>query len=70
MLGLQELKAANERAAKKELADMRADTITYLRMVAEQQGNDGIRSLLVEAIPAWANGVAFVASAPAKGRAA
>ncbi len=54
LLGLDELQERNRRAAEKELADMRADTIQYLRMVAQHHGNDGIRSLLVEAIPAWA----------------
>lgn len=53
MMGLRELQETNRRAAEKELATMRADTIQYLQMVAQQHGDDGLRSLLVEALPAW-----------------
>ena len=54
LLGNGERAERNRLAAESELATMRVDAIQYLQMVAQQHGNDGIRSLLVEAIPAWA----------------
>ena len=56
MLGLQELRAANERAAERELAQLRADTVRGLRWVFSGEGESGVVRLLVEAgiVPASA----------------
>ncbi len=54
LLALGELQERNRLAAEKELAEDRADCIAYLQRVATVDGNDGLRALFVEAIPAWA----------------
>lgn len=53
MLGLCELQAVNERAAEKELEELRADTVRGLR----SEGWDGVDAILTEAF-GW-NGVSF-----------
>ncbi len=54
LLALGEMQERNRIAAEKELSEMRADCIEYLRRVASVDGNDGLRSLFMEAIPEWA----------------
>lgn len=51
MQGLAELRAANERAAERELAQLRSDTIRGLRYVYRQEGVDGVAVLMAEAVP-------------------
>lgn len=50
MQGLTQLQETNRRAAEKELAEMRADTIQYLRMAAKQ---GTLSALLAEALPLY-----------------
>ncbi len=54
LLALGEMQERNRIAAEKELAQDRADCIEYLQRLASVDGNDGLRSLFMEAIPEWA----------------
>lgn len=49
MDSLTELKAKNERAAARELAELRADTVKGLRFAFEREGITGVTALLIEA---------------------
>ena len=49
MQGLEELKAENERAEARELAELRADTVKGLRWAYETAGIKGVEALLSEA---------------------
>jgi hypothetical protein len=49
MQGLEEIKAENERAEARELAELRAATIYGLRWAYETVGIEGVETLLSEA---------------------
>jgi len=46
---VQALQARNDRAAERELADLRLDTVKGLRFTFGQEGESGIVRLLIEA---------------------
>ena len=59
MLGLQENIALQERAATRELLELRADTVRGLKFTFGQEGEHGIIRLLVEAGIAPASALAL-----------
>ena len=49
MEGLEQLKATNKRAAARELAELRRETVQGLRYALEQGGVDAVIQLLMDA---------------------